>query len=273
MSPDGTRIAVSVLERGRPTREIWVFDAVRGVPTRLTRTPGAWSASPLWSHDGNTITYASRRDRGRLDLYQLPANGDGLEQLLFADGRDEYPHGWSADGRFLLYGTAGGGPTRGDLMMLPVSGEKKPQALRQEPAQETLQKASPDGQWLTYVSDESGRREVYVALFPGPGGKERISSAGGDHPRWNGANEILYWTPDQKLIAASVRVTNGRLQVAGVTELFALPAAVNNRVGGYFWDLLPDGERFIISVGKGPDPATPPTPMTVVVNWAEAVKR
>jgi Tol biopolymer transport system component len=271
LSPDGTRIAVSVLlERG--TREIWVFDAVRGVPTRLTRTPGAWSGSPLWSLDGNTITYASRRDGGRLDLYQLPANGDGSEQLLYADGTDKYPHGWSADGRFLLYGT-GAGPARGDLLMLPMAAEKKPQALRQEPAHETLQKASPDGRWLTYVSDESGRREVYVALFPGPGGKERISSAGGDQPRWNGANEILYWTPDQKLMAASIRVNGGRPQIAAVTELFGLPAAANGRPGGYFWDLLPGGQRFIISVAKHPETEPAPTPITVITNWPAALQR
>jgi hypothetical protein len=30
-------------------------------------------------------------------------------------------------------------------------------------------KFSPDGRWIAYTSDESGRDEVYVQPFPGPG--------------------------------------------------------------------------------------------------------
>ena len=29
----------------------------------------------------------------------------------------------------------------------------------------------PDGRWVTYISSESHRPEIYVAPFPGPGGK------------------------------------------------------------------------------------------------------
>ena len=30
---------------------------------------------------------------------------------------------------------------------------------------------SPDERWAAYISDESGRYEVYVQPYPGPGGK------------------------------------------------------------------------------------------------------
>ena len=30
---------------------------------------------------------------------------------------------------------------------------------------------SPDGRWVAYTSNESGRPEIYVAAFPGAGGK------------------------------------------------------------------------------------------------------
>ena len=44
---------------------------------------------------------------------------------------------------------------------------------------------SPDNRFLAYVSDESGRDEVYVAPFPGPGEKYPISTEGGREPIWS----------------------------------------------------------------------------------------
>lgn len=38
---------------------------------------------------------------------------------------------------------------------------------------------SPDGRWIAYLSDESGRNEVYVQPYPGPGGKWQLSTDGG----------------------------------------------------------------------------------------------
>src|ERR671918_700482 len=43
---------------------------------------------------------------------------------------------------------------------------------------------SPDGRWVAYVSDESGRSEVYVRPFPGPGTRTPISIDGGTAPLW-----------------------------------------------------------------------------------------
>ena len=43
---------------------------------------------------------------------------------------------------------------------------------------------SPDGRWVTYDSDETGRYEVYVQPFPGPGTKRQISAEGGTFPVW-----------------------------------------------------------------------------------------
>ena len=50
------------------------------------------------------------------------------------------------------------------------------------PATEGAGRFSPDGRWLVYASDESGRPEIYVQPFPGPGGKWQISTDGGSEP-------------------------------------------------------------------------------------------
>ena len=55
---------------------------------------------------------------------------------------------------------------------------------------------SPDGRWVAYASDESGRPEVYVQPFPGPGPKIQISTAGGIQPRWRRDGKELFYRVD-----------------------------------------------------------------------------
>ena len=71
------------------------------------------------------------------------------------------------------------------------------------------------------VSDESGKDEVYVAPFPGPGGKWQISTAGGTFPRWRrDGTEIFYLAPDNKMMAAAVNGKGSNFEVGAVKPLF-----------------------------------------------------
>jgi WD40-like Beta Propeller Repeat len=45
---------------------------------------------------------------------------------------------------------------------------------------------SANGRWFVYVSNESGRDEVYVTPFPGPGEKRQVSPQGGFAAWWYG---------------------------------------------------------------------------------------
>jgi Tol biopolymer transport system component len=54
---------------------------------------------------------------------------------------------------------------------------------------------SPDGKWVAYVSSESGQLEAYVHPFPGPGGKERVSTQGAfSVQRSHSGRELFYRT-------------------------------------------------------------------------------
>ena len=94
-------------------------------------------------------------------------------------------------------------------MLLPMDGDEasgwkpgKPTPFLNTPATEIVPAFSPDGRWIAYVSIESGRSEVYVRPFPGPGGKWQISTAGGTYPVWSPARkELLYATPDNRIMA------------------------------------------------------------------------
>jgi serine/threonine protein kinase len=81
---------------------------------------------------------------------------------------------------------------------------------------------SPDGHWLAYVSDESGRYEVYVQSFPGPGGKWRISSDGGTEPAWSPSGRELFYRQGSKMMVVDV-MTQGSFSAGKSKVLFERP--------------------------------------------------
>src|SRR5262249_40361145 len=150
-------------------------------------------------------------------LYVKQASGAEDEHLLWADDLDKYPQGWSPDGRFLLYVTVGG-PTGQDLWVLPLFGdERKPFRFLQTRSSNGTGQFSPDGHWVVYRSNETGRFEIYIAPFPGPGGKWQISMAGGTAPRWRrDGREVFYVGPGNTLMAASMVLNGTRVDVGPV---------------------------------------------------------
>src|SRR5438128_9912043 len=65
-------------------------------------------------------------------------------------------------------------------------------------------KFSPDGRWLAYCSNESGKPQVYVQAFPGPGAKIQVSGDGGTDPVWKQTGGELYFRYGDKMMAVSV---------------------------------------------------------------------
>ena len=94
------------------------------------------------------------------------------------------------------------------------SGDKKPFPFLKTPFDERDGQFSPDGKWIAYQSNESGRFEIYVQPFPGPGGKFQISADGGAQPRWNkNGKEIFYVSLDSKMMAVPVKLSpDGQLE-------------------------------------------------------------
>ena len=64
-----------------------------------------------------------------------------------------------------------------DLWVLPFGGDPRP--LVADPRfNERSAVFSPDGKWIAFVSDESGRPEIYLLPFPGPGRRSRFRQTG-----------------------------------------------------------------------------------------------
>jgi eukaryotic-like serine/threonine-protein kinase len=180
LSPDGTRVAVSLLGARDATSDIWIVSVGRGVRTRVT-LEGRDDLSAIWSPQGTEIAFSSRRS-GNFDLFRKAVSGADREEVLLDDAMDKTATSWSTDAKFLLYSIED--PRTGpDVWVLPLTGDRKPFAFLATAADERFARFSPDGHWVAYSSSESGRTEVYVTPFPGPGGKQVISSTGGRFPR------------------------------------------------------------------------------------------
>jgi hypothetical protein len=159
-----------------------------------------------------------------------------------------------------------------NIWVLPLTPERpgaplKPVPFAQAPFNEISAQFSPDGRWVAYVSGEVQRNEVYVARFPGAGGKRQISLAGGLAPRWRpDGKEIFYLAPDGKIMSAAVTVNADALEVGEVRPLFG-PVALAEI--GYHYDVSADGQRFLIV----PPPQVSSQGITVVQNWTAGLKK
>ena len=119
---------------------------------------------------------------------------------------------------------------------------------------------SPDGRWMAYVSDESGREEVYVAPYPDPGRKVRISSEGGHSPRWSALGDELFFVNGNSLMAVTVTLEPD-FEPERPVELFEADFSDSY---GKPYAVAPDAQRFLVveELRNGTE-----VPVVVVRNW------
>ena len=262
-SPAGDQLSFDRADERSGKSDIWIRDLARGVDSRFTFDPGnAYSA--VWSPRGDAIVYASDRADSP-GLYEKSLLGQGEEKLLLkADGLI-VPMALSSDGSILLY--ASRNPKTGwDIMSLPRNGEPKPVVLRATPFAENDVEFSPDGKYVSFNSNASGRQEVYVQSYPGPGRTWQVSTAGGTDAHWRkDGKELYYRSIDQKLMAVDVQ-TGDTFQAGIPRVLFQAQPATGPASTKYRPD--PKGEKFLFVATMGRDAQSP---TTVVLNWFTAL--
>lgn len=112
---------------------------------------------------------------------------------------------------------------------------------------------SPDGRWLAYTSNDSGRDEVYVRPFPGPGGPWQISTGGGSDPTWSRARyELFYGTPDDRVMVASYSSEGDTFRAEKPRLGSNIRFSRRPGISGRSFDVHPDGERFALTAEREP---------------------
>jgi eukaryotic-like serine/threonine-protein kinase len=265
LSPDGRRIAVAIEE---DETRVWLYDLARDTLTRVT-FQGSLNYNPAWTPDGNRILFQSPGDGpGTGSFWQLADGSGGLEQLPGGFGN---PNSWTPDGR-VIAGTSTPNSVTGsgfDIMLLRL-GNPESERFLQSPFNEGAPSFSPDGRWLAYASDESGRYEIYVNAYPGPGGKYQISTEGGTEPLWNRNGRELFYRSGDKMMAVDI-TTQPSFSAGKATVLFQSQYQTNPTMNANY-DVSSDGQRFLMLKPASAQEAAP-TQINIVLNWFEELKQ
>jgi eukaryotic-like serine/threonine-protein kinase len=260
MSPNGQQLAV---QRGvQGNADIWLLDLVRGGALRFTTAPQP-EITPVWSPDGRKIVFSGGYN-GQFDLYLKGTDGTASE-LLLSDKDSKQATDWSRDGRYILYRNITGAATNIDIWALPLDGDKKPIPLVRTPFEERDAQFSPDGKWIAYQSNESGRFEIYMQPFPGPGAPLPISTGGGAQVRWRSdGTELFYIAPDGNLMTVSMQTDSSGIPKPGnAVRLFLTHVGAVEDISPAHYLPSSDGQKFLMDTIVEENAA----PITVIVNW------
>lgn len=215
LSPDGRQLLLGTLY---PPMGVWLYDLERKTVRRQTFS-GWHVAFPLWGPETNSFTFSSDQEGPRAFFSKAVDSGPGAEQKLLVPGAEAWVSSWSPGGKRLAF-VSNDAKAGLAIWILARDGQAAP--LIQSGFQEMFPEFSPDGSWMAYTSNESGRLEVYVRPYRGPGNVIQVSNAGGTEPAWSrDGREIVFRrlastsTERNKFFAVTVEARGGRL-VAGV---------------------------------------------------------
>ena len=265
LSHDNRRVAATIVDSKNDRADVWVLDIERGTATRLTFDPED-DYAPIWSVDDRRVFFTSTR-QARGDVFWKSSSGTGKEEVVIADPEWSMLTSLSADGKLGSVMTNNvGKKTSWDLSLYDFT-TGKIRVLLETPYGELAPSLSRDGRWIAYHSDESGRNEVYVLSLQDDGGKWQISTDGGARPIWSrGDNEIIFLSPDSKLMVVDVKRTP-QFDASIPREL------INPRIRPYpgmLWAVSSDGQRILVNRATE---STEAAPYTLVQNWTEALPR
>jgi Tol biopolymer transport system component len=260
-SSDGSLVGLVRPDPDTGKGDVWIVDTSRNTMSRSTFVDAA-SVSYAFSPDARRIAVGTIAGTASAGVWIQPTSGSGTQEKLDTPKTFGSVGSWSPNGRYLFF-MVQNNATREDVYYIDLNGDKKLTPFIQSPANEASAVLSPNGKWLAYQSDESGRYEVYVIAFPGPGGKWQVSNGGGGFPSWSADGKQLYYTIGDKLMMVPIQNVE--------TFQFGAPSALPIHVNE-FASLGPvaPGERFpalkALSGGQS-------HPQEVILNWTGTLKQ
>jgi serine/threonine protein kinase/Tol biopolymer transport system component len=281
ISSDGKRVAFAEYY---VDKHIWVLDLGRGTQER--QTSDGQNVGPIWTPDGSGIAFRSDwSGPGRLFLKRLDSSDVVPLTTDTKDSSSEWndsPSSWTPDGKQLAFVRTGetsdtGGTNTLDIYVMSLDETNKPRPLLNSKYMEAYPEFSPDGHWLAYCSDESGRSELYVQPYPGPGHRVLVSTDGAREPAWSKDGKELFYrsSPDGKqMMSVRFRISGAEFIPEQTVKLFE--GQFMSTVPVRSWDIAPDGRFLMLQPVPGRveelKKSVYSSTLRIVLNWSEELK-
>jgi Tol biopolymer transport system component len=275
LSPDGSRIALTLRDQ---ERDLWIWDIRLKTLSRFTFDP-AEDRHAVWTRDSNRILFGSNR-QSEAAMWWQAADLSGTPERLAGFPIQRYgnlvPTSILPDGsRVIAYATGPAASGQSDLWTVSLTGDPRPEPLLATAATERNAEISPDGRWIAYEALEGSQYQVSLRPFPDvSGGKRQVSTAGGTQPLWaRDGKELFFLDPSGALMSVRVGPESPPTLGTPVKILNGLYVWYLPTYAGRFYDVSPDGQRFLMLKATGRPETNAPTSITVVQNWFEELKR
>jgi len=253
VSPDGQKILVTI--EGSPP-DLWLYDLRSTAMTQLTFDDGATFGT--WTRDGQGVIFTSPKN-GPPNLFITAINQPAATERIAASDHMQIAGSWSADSDALAF-VERRPDTGRDILLISPRTRQPVRAWLASVHEESSPHVSPDGRWLAYVSNHSGHDEVYVKSVTASDRLFPISIGGGTEPAWSpNSMELFYRNPAGMMIAAF----DGTTSSASRSRLLFKGEFAGGTIDSSNYDVMPDGQRFIMIQRRSQAPTT----LHVLMNW------
>ncbi len=213
------------------------------------------------------VAFVSNRKTGE-EIRVRPVSGQGEAELMFTADSNIVVTDWSRDGRMIFFHYLQFGDDSSDVWTLDMQTSQATPLLTGKFDQDTA-RLSPDGKWLAFISNESGKREVYVQTFPEADGRWMVSSDGGARgaarPVWRDDGRELYYERGSSVLAVSVTPGAG-FSFGTPQNLFSVNIKSSQGAGIVVTD---NGQRILINELPPVDPTN--AGARLIQNWSAGV--